>query len=102
MDTFHERITWLDSKCKNKQELLTGYLRPILESKGMHVIFLKKGKKMLKKGKIFGNLCKNVQDFIVGTPPLLKVGINLFYNFHSSGGGWGGGGGGRFFLERGV
>ena len=24
---------------------------PILESKGMHVIFQKKGKKMLKKGK---------------------------------------------------
>ena len=46
----------------NKQELLTGYLRPVLESKGMHVISQEKGKKMLKKGKIIGNLGKNVQD----------------------------------------
>ena len=38
------------------------YSGPILESNGIHVIFLKKGKKMLKKGKIFENLGKNVQD----------------------------------------
>ena len=41
---------------------------PILESKGMHVIFQKKGKKGQKnvkkgkKGKIFQNLGKNVQN----------------------------------------
>ena len=39
---------------------------PILESQGMHVIFQKKGKKMLKKGqktgKIVENLGKNVQN----------------------------------------
>ena len=35
---------------------------PILESKGMHAIFQKKGKKMLKKGTIFENLGKNVQN----------------------------------------
>ena len=35
---------------------------PFLESKGMHAIFQKKGKKMLKKGKIFENLGKNVQN----------------------------------------
>ena len=34
----------------------------ILESKGMHVIFQKKGKKMSKKGKIFKNLGKNIQN----------------------------------------
>ena len=37
--------------------------RPIPESKAMHVIFQKKGKKILKrvkKGKIFENLDKNV------------------------------------------
>ena len=44
-------------------EFLAGYLRPILESKDMHVIFQKKGKAMLKKGKILGNLGKNVRDF---------------------------------------
>ena len=36
---------------------------PILESKGMHAVFQKKGGKMLKKGKIFENLGKNVQNF---------------------------------------
>ena len=35
---------------------------PILESKGMGVIFQKKGKKMLKRGEIFENLIKNVQN----------------------------------------
>ena len=37
---------------------------PILESKGMRAIFQKKGKKMLraKKGKIFENFDKNVQN----------------------------------------
>ena len=34
----------------NKQELLTGYLRPVLESKGMHAIFQKKGGGNVKKG----------------------------------------------------
>ena len=34
---------------------------PILESKGMLVIFQKKGKDRAKKGKIFENLGKNVQ-----------------------------------------
>ena len=59
LDTFHKRITWLDSKCKNKkQELVAGYLRPILESKGMH----QQGN-VLEKGKMFGNWGKNVQDF---------------------------------------
>ena len=37
-------------------------LGPILESKGMHTIFQKKGKKMFKKGKIFENLGKNKQN----------------------------------------
>ena len=32
---------------------------PILESKGMGAIFHKKGKNMLKKGKIFDNLAEN-------------------------------------------
>ena len=35
---------------------------PILESKGVHAIFQKKGKKRAKKGKIFQNLGKNVQN----------------------------------------
>ena len=35
---------------------------PILESKGMLAIFQKKGKKMFKKGKIFENLGKHVQN----------------------------------------
>ena len=35
---------------------------PILESKGMCTIFNKKGKKMFKKGKIFENLGKNLQN----------------------------------------
>ena len=39
--------------------LLSG---PILESKGMHAVFKKKGKKMFKKGKTFENLGKNVQN----------------------------------------
>ena len=34
----------------------------ILESKGMSAIFQKKGKEMLKKGKIFENLGQNVQN----------------------------------------
>ena len=36
----------------------------MLESKGMHVIFQKKGQKVQKnvKGKIFENLGKNVQN----------------------------------------
>ena len=34
----------------------------ILESKGMGMVFQKKGKEMLKKGKIFENLVKNVQN----------------------------------------
>ena len=35
---------------------------PFLEGKGMCAIFQKKSKKMLKKGKIFEDLCKNVQN----------------------------------------
>ena len=35
---------------------------PILESKGMGAIFQKKCKKMLKRGKIFENFCKNVPN----------------------------------------
>ena len=38
------------------------YPGPILLSKGMHVIFQNKGNKMLKKGKIFENLGKHVQN----------------------------------------
>ena len=38
------------------------YAGPISESKGMGVIFQKKGKEMLKRGKIFENLGKNVQN----------------------------------------
>ena len=34
----------------------------ILEGKGMCAIFQKIGKKMIKKGKIFENLGKNVQN----------------------------------------
>ena len=34
---------------------------PILDTKGMRAIFRKKDKKRAKKGKIFGNLGKNVQ-----------------------------------------
>ena len=36
--------------------------RPVLESKGMHTILQKKGKKRAKRGKIFENLSKNVQN----------------------------------------
>ena len=46
----------------SNSKLCTG---TILESKGMHAIFQKKGKKggeMLKKGKIFENFNKNVQN----------------------------------------
>ena len=43
-----------NTKCKNtrtnKQQLLTDYLRLILESKGTHVIFQKKGGGNVKKG----------------------------------------------------
>ena len=35
---------------------------PILESKGMDAIFQKNGKTRTKKGKIFENLVKNVQN----------------------------------------
>ena len=35
---------------------------PILESKGMGVIFQKKGKEILKNSKIFENLGQNVQN----------------------------------------
>ena len=35
---------------------------PFLEGKGMSAIFQKKSKKMLKKGKIFEDLYKNVQN----------------------------------------
>ena len=42
------------------------HTRPILESKGMRAIFQKRGKKMLKKGKIFENLGKNVQNLKIG------------------------------------
>ena len=35
---------------------------PFLEGKGMCAIFQKNSKKMLKKGKIFEDLCKNVQN----------------------------------------
>ena len=39
------------------------HTEPILESKGMHVIFQRKGKKILKRvNKIFENLGKNVQN----------------------------------------
>ena len=37
---------------------------PIPESKGMRAIFQKKDKKRAKKGKIFENLGKNVQNLI--------------------------------------
>ena len=36
---------------------------PILENKGMGAIFWKKGKEMLKKGKTFENVGKNIQNF---------------------------------------
>ena len=35
---------------------------PILESKGMHIIFQEKGTKILKRWKILENLGKNVQN----------------------------------------
>ena len=38
------------------------YAGPIIEIKSMGVIFQKKGKEMLKKGKIFENLGKNAQN----------------------------------------
>ena len=38
---------------------------PILESKGMRVIFQRKEQKNFKKGKIFENLGKNIQNFKV-------------------------------------
>ena len=38
---------------------------PILESKDMRTIFQKKGKDRAKKGKIFENLGKNVQNLKV-------------------------------------
>ena len=40
---------------------LTG---PILKSKGMRSIFQRKGQKMFKKGKIFENLVKSVQNLL--------------------------------------
>ena len=46
-------------------KLFKSYFRPILESKGMHTIFQKKGKQMFKKGKkgkIFESLSKNIQN----------------------------------------
>ena len=46
-----------------KQELLTGYLRLILESKGMRAIFQKKGKKYFKKGKNIWKLEKKCTKF---------------------------------------
>ena len=44
LDTFHKRISWLDSKYKNKQTRTFNSL------------------KIVEKGKIFGNLGKNVKD----------------------------------------
>ena len=38
------------------------HLGAILENKGMGAIFQKKGKEMLKKGKIFENLGQNIQN----------------------------------------
>ena len=43
---------------------LTTSTGAILEGKGMGVIFQKKGKEMLKEGKIFENLGKYVQIYI--------------------------------------
>ena len=60
-----EELCWIKNTRTNIQEFFTGYLRFILKSKSMRVIFQKKAKKkkkMLKKGNIFGNLGKNVQD----------------------------------------
>ena len=46
------------------QQIITThkYTGPILESKGMDMIFEKKSNKILKKGKILENLGKNVQN----------------------------------------
>ena len=52
-------IDFSTRELQNMRNLTTG---PVLESNGMHVIFQKKGKKMFKKGKTFGNLSKNVQN----------------------------------------
>ena len=41
---------------------LSTFSWPVLESKGMRAIFQKKGKKILKKRKIFENLSKNMQN----------------------------------------
>ena len=40
-------------------------LGPILESKGMHAVFWKKGKNIFRKGKVFKNLGKIVQNLKV-------------------------------------
>ena len=50
---------------------------PFLEGKGMSAIFQKKSKKMLKKGKIFEDLYKNVQNLKKKKKFFLKKGRRM-------------------------
>ena len=45
-----------------KKKMSADTTGPILESKGMGAIFQKNGKTILKKGKVLGNLGKNIQN----------------------------------------
>ena len=47
---------------EKRNAMLISWPGPILESKGMRAICEKKGKKMLKKGKVVENLGENVQN----------------------------------------
>ena len=55
-------IEKVEEKNRNRKHYIPHRAGPILENKSMRTIFQKKGKKMLKKGKIFENLGKNVHN----------------------------------------
>ena len=52
----------LEANIFQLQSQITPHTGPILKSKGMHVIFQKIGYKRAKKGKVFENVGKNVQN----------------------------------------
>ena len=60
---FYLKTNFCSSVC---QEILLVYLsllsEPILENKDIRAIFQKKGKKIVKKDKVFESLGKNVQN----------------------------------------
>ena len=64
---YYNNYAWYHSNISNKSKTTYQNMHvnagPILESKGIHAIFQKKGRKKAKIGKIFENLGKNVHNF---------------------------------------